>query len=77
MGITTLPTSASTNTGVHTFKSATTNGLTYNDGTITVNVTAAKGPSARYDHTFVEAATDALITGGNYTHTFDSATTNG
>ena len=47
------------------------------DRTITVNVTAAKGPSARYDHTFVEAATDALITGGNYTHTFDSATTNG
>ena len=77
LGITTLPTSASTNTGVHTFKAATTNGLTYNDGTITVNVTAAKGPSARYDHTFIEAATDALITGGNYTHTFDSATTNG
>ena len=25
----------------------------------------------------MEAATDALITGGNYVHTFDSATTNG
>ena len=76
LGITTLPTTSSTNTGIHTFKSATTNGLTYNDGTITVNVTAGK-KGDQYTHRFVGAATSAVITGGSYPHAFRYAVENG
>ena len=76
LGITTLPTTPSTNTGIHTFKSATTNGLTYNDGTITVNVTAGK-KGDQYTHTFVGAASSAVITGGAYPHAFRYAVEDG
>ena len=69
LGITTGPTSASTNTGVHTFVSATTGGLTYNDGTITLNVTTS-AVSDQYAHTFVGAAASTIITGANYSHAF-------
>ena len=67
----------STNTSAHTFVSATTGGLIHNDGTITLDVTAALPASDRYEHTFVSADSNAVVSGGNYTHTFDSATTNG
>ena len=69
LGITTLPTSSSTNTSAHTFVSATTGGLTYNDGTITLNVTTS-AEKDQYTHTFVGAAASTVITGANYSHAF-------
>ena len=61
---------------VHTFVSATANGIVKKNNTITVNV-GASGASDQYAHTFVSATSNAVVAGGNYTHTFVSATTNG
>ena len=69
LGITTLPTSSSTNTSAHTFVSGTTGGLTHNDGTITLNGTTAAAAD-QYTHRFVGAAASTIITGANYSHTF-------
>ena len=59
---------------VHTFVSASANGIIKRDNSITVNVGTSSDTSA---HTFVSATSNAIITGGNYTHAFVSATTNG
>ncbi len=85
----------STNTGVHTFVSATASGITTQTGDITVNVgysavkdqfphtfvgTAGTGPikaGGAYGHHFVGAKPDALVSGGNYLHSFSSAVTGG
>ena len=65
----------SSNTTKHTFNSATTDGLTRNNGQITINV--GVGASAdQYPHTFVSATAGAVISGGNYTHSFVSAYSN-
>ena len=61
---------------VHTFVSATNNGIEKQDGTITINV-GVGAPADQYPHTFVSATAGAVISGGSYTHTFVSATTNG
>ena len=59
---------------VHTFVSASANGIIKKDNSITVNVGTSSDTTA---HTFVSATSNAIITGGNYTHAFVSATTNG
>mgnify|MGYP005749042467 FL=1 len=59
---------------VHTFVSASANGIIKRDNSITVNVGTSSDTST---HTFVSATSNAIITGGNYTHAFVSATTNG
>ena len=65
----------SSNTTKHTFVSATTDGLTRNNGQITINV--GVGASAdQYPHTFVSATTGAVISGGNHTHKFVNAYSN-
>ena len=61
---------------VHTFVSATANGIVKKDNTITVNV-GASGANDQYAHTFVSATSNAVVAGGNYTHTFVSATADG
>ena len=61
---------------VHTFVSATANGIVKKNNTITVNV-GASGANDQYAHTFVSATSNAVVAGGNYTHTFVSATANG
>ena len=63
----------SSNTGVHTFVSATSSGITTQTGDITVNVTAAD-PKFQYAHTFVgTAGTGPIKTGGAYGHHFVGA----
>ena len=64
-----LSVTPSTNTTAHTFVGSTTNGITLNDGKISVNVGAAKAFD-QYVHTFVGVGTDAVVSGGNYTHHF-------
>ena len=64
-----LSVTPSTNTTAHTFVGSTTNGITLNDGKISVNVGAAKAFD-QYTHTFVGVSTDAVVSGGNYTHHF-------
>lgn len=59
---------------VHTFVSATANGIVKKDNTITVDLGTSGDTSA---HTFASATTNGVVAGGNYTHTFVSATTNG
>ena len=64
----------STNTGVHTFVSATASGITTQTGDITVNVTSAL-EKFQYPHTFVgTAGTGPIKTGGAYGHNFVGAT---
>ena len=67
-----LSVTPSTNTSTHTFVGSTTNGITLNDGKITVNV-GYGGPADQFAHTFVGVGTSAVITGGDYTHQFVSA----
>ena len=83
-----LETTPSTNTNAHTWVSAVTNGISakrdraydhainidsVTDTTITINV----GPSTdTSEHRFVSAKDNSVIVGGNYAHTFVSATTN-
>ena len=69
--VTILAVTPSTNTSAHTFISAVTDGLIYQDGKIAVNVSAAKG-GEQYEHTFVSALSNSVISGGNYSHTFVS-----
>ena len=67
---------ASPNKSKHTFVSGASNGISVQNGKITINVGTASLSTDHYDHTFVSATTGALITGGNYAHTFSSAKTN-
>ena len=84
-----LDTIPSTNTDVHTFVSATSNGIqqkrdkTYNTS---VPIVAISGTSITIDvgissnttaHVYQSALNNSVITGGNYSHTFISSTTNG
>ena len=65
----------SSNTTIHAFHSALENGLVYNNGKITVDVGAA-GPSDQYAHTWAGGTSaDAILTGGDHTHRFVSAST--
>ena len=65
----------SSNTTKHTFVTADTDGLTRNNGQITINVGVAE-VAEQYTHTFVSATPNAVISGGNYAHTFVSAYSN-
>ena len=65
----------SSNTTDHTWKSSTTDGLTRNNGQITINV-GVGAVADQYPHVFQSASTGAVISGGNYTHTFVSAYSN-
>ena len=84
-----LDTIPSTNTDTHTFISATSNGIqqkrdkTYNTevpivsttgSTITIDVGISSNTTA---HVYQSALGNSVITGGNYAHTFVSATSNG
>ena len=71
-----LTNAPSSNTTTHTFVSAKADGLIHQTPTITVNVGAA-GENDQYTHTFVSAATSAIVSGGNYTHNFAYATKGG
>ena len=64
-----LTNAPSSNTSTHTFVSAKADGLIHQGATITVNVGSA-GDNDQYTHTFVSAATSAIVSGGNYTHNF-------
>ena len=66
--------SAAADQYVHTFVSATANGIVKKDNTITVNLGTSGDTSA---HTFASATTNGVVAGGNYTHTFVSATADG
>ena len=59
---------------VHTFVSATANGIVKKNNTITVDLGTSADTSA---HTFDSATSNGVVAGGNYTHTFVSATANG
>ena len=65
----------SSNTTEHTFVSADTDGLTRNNGQITINV-GVGAVADQYPHTFVSATAGAVTSGGNYEHTFVSAYSN-
>ena len=71
-----LTNAPSTNTTTHTFVSAKADGLIHQGATITVNVGSA-GENDQYTHTFVSAATSAIVSGGNYSHNFAYATKGG
>jgi len=62
-------------TGAHTFVSATTNGLSRQDGTFTINVGNA-GTASGSTHLFVSATTNAIKHEPQSTHTFVGATSN-
>ena len=64
-----LPIAPSTNTGVHTFVSALTDGLTHNDGDIAIDVGYAAN-SDQFIHKFVSATSGAVIAGGSYPHRY-------
>jgi len=66
---------SSSYTGVHTFVSATTNGVDRQDGTFTINVGNA-GTASGSLHTFVSAATNAVIHQPQTQHTFVGSTAN-
>jgi len=51
----------------HTFVSATSGGIKFQDGTIRINVGKSTNTTT---HTFVSAASNSVETGGAYTHTF-------
>ena len=84
-----LDSTPSTNTDPHTFVSAVANGITQkrdrsNDTAIPITATTSTtitldvGKSSNTtNHTFQSALNNSVVTGGNYTHTFISATTNG
>jgi len=67
-----LSSTPSTNTSAHTFVGATTNGITLNDGKITIDV-GFGSPNDQYAHTFVSATAGAVKSGGNYQHQFVEA----
>jgi len=84
-----LDTLPSTNTDTHTFVSASANGIqqkrdkSYNTSvpivattgtTVTLDVGISSNTTA---HTYQSALNNSVITGGNYAHTFVSATSNG
>ena len=62
-------------TGAHTFVSATTNGLSRQDGTFTINVGNA-GSASGSTHLFVSATTNAIKHEPQSVHTFVGATSN-
>ena len=64
-----LTNAPASNTSAYTFVSAKASGLIHQGATITVNVGSA-GENDQYTHTFVSAATSAIVSGGNYTHNF-------
>tara|TARA_B100000287_G_scaffold416259_1_gene450722 strand:- start:20439 stop:31691 length:11253 start_codon:yes stop_codon:yes gene_type:complete len=77
----------STSTGIHTFISATANGVIKAGESVklkneSLTFTCAmdghgsekKYPQAGYAHSYVTSASNAIIQGGNYDHTFVSAT---
>ena len=65
----------SSDTSTHTFVHALSGAVQKQDGTITMNVGSA-GTASGSVHTFVSAASNALQTGGAYTHRFIEATAN-
>ena len=68
----------SSNTSKHTFDSASTiaDGLVRNNGQIKINVGYDLDTSNQFPHTFDSATAGAVISGGNYTHSFVSAFSN-
>ena len=84
-----LDSTPSTNTDAHTFVSAVANGITQKrdrSNDTAIPITATTGTTITLDvgkssnttnHTFQSALNNSVVTGGNYTHTFISATTNG
>ena len=84
-----LDSTPSTNTDTHTFVSAVANGITQKrdrSNDTAIPITATTGTTITLDvgkssnttnHTFQSALNNSVVTGGNYTHTFISATTNG
>ena len=67
-----LPVAPSTNTGVHTFVRAATDGLTYNDGNIAIDVGYA-APGDEFTHQFVSASSGAITAGAPYSHRYVSS----
>ena len=67
-----LPVAPSTNTGVHTFVRAATDGLTYNDGNIAIDVGYA-APGDEFTHQFVSASSGAIVAGAPYAHRYVSS----
>ena len=67
-----LPVAPSTNTGVHTFVRAATDGLTYNDGNIAIDVGYA-APGDEFTHQFVSASSGAITAGSPYAHRYVSS----
>ena len=68
----------SSDTSVHTYVSANSNGVQKQNGDIYINVLGGSAPASDTSpHTFVRATEGALMTGGGYTHQFVSAVTNG
>ena len=61
-------------TNTHAFVSATAGAIIKQTGTVTINVGTSSDTST---HNFVSAADNAVVTGGNYTHKFVSAVTDG
>ena len=72
----TINVGSSTDNSVHTFVSASANGILKQDGTLTINVGFDADPANRYAHTFVSALTDAVEYKPQSAHTFVSALTN-
>jgi len=64
-----LTNTPASNTSTYTFVSAIADGLIHQGATVTVNVGSA-GDNDSYTHTFVSAATSAIVSGGNYSHNF-------
>ena len=71
----TIDIGVSSDTSTHAFVSATAGALIKQTGTVTVNV-GVSSQADQYAHTFVSAASNAVVTGGNYVHTFVSAVAN-
>ena len=67
-----LPVAPSTNTGVHTFVRAATDGLTHNDGDIAIDVGYAN-VGDQFTHQFVSATSGAIVAGGAYPHRYVSS----
>merc|ERR1712138_23953 len=62
--------------GVHTYVTSGSNNITIQDGSININVLNTAPSTNTTPHTFVRALEDAVITGGGYAHTFQSAVSN-
>ena len=72
-----LPVVPSSNVTEHKFTQATANSVSVKDATISMQVLPSAPSTDQTEHRFVSASAGAVITGGNYTHTFVSGVANG